>query len=71
MPLPAKNAPYSDVSIIHYPGEDAINAALFPDEDFSDYFYFRHDKNGKIYMAKTQAEHDENGNEVLRVNSQY
>lgn len=53
------------------PGDDAINAALFPDEDFDDYYYFRHDKNGKIYMAKTQAEHDENGNEVLRVNSQY
>ena len=53
------------------PGDDAINAALYPDEDFSDYYYFRHDKNGKIYMAKTQAEHDENGNEVLRVNSQY
>lgn len=53
------------------PGDDAINAALYPDEDFADYYYFRHDKNGKIYMAKTQAEHDENGNEVLKVNSQY
>lgn len=53
------------------PGEDAINAALYPDEDYSDYYYFRHDKNGKIYMAKTQSEHEENGNEVLKVNSQY
>ncbi|MBR2869247.1 MAG: endolytic transglycosylase MltG [Clostridia bacterium] len=53
------------------PGEDAIKAALWPDEDFGDYYYFRHDKNGKIYMAKTQAEHDANGNKVLKVNSQY
>ncbi len=53
------------------PGDDAINAALYPDENYSAYYYFRHDKNGKIYMAKTQAEHDENGNDVLKVNSQY
>ncbi len=49
------------------PGDAAIRAALFPSD--TDYFYFRHDKYGKIYMAKTQAEHDQNGNEVLRVNS--
>lgn len=50
------------------PGDDAIYAALFPDD--TNYYYFRHDKYGKIYMAKTQAEHDQNGNEVLRANSQ-
>ena len=49
------------------PGDDAIKAALYPDD--TDYFYFRHDKYGEIYMAKTQAEHDANGREVLRVNS--
>lgn len=49
------------------PGDAAIRAALFPSD--TDYFYFRHDKYGKIYMARTQAEHDQNGNEVLRVNS--
>lgn len=49
------------------PGDAAIRAALFPSD--TDYLYFRHDKYGQIYMAKTQAEHDRNGNEVLRVNS--
>ena len=49
------------------PGDAAIRAALFPSD--TDYYYFRHDKYGEIYMAKTQAEHDRNGNEVLRVNS--
>lgn len=49
------------------PGDDAIKAALFPED--TDYFYFRHDKYGEIYMAKTQTEHDRNGNEVLKVNS--
>lgn len=49
------------------PGDDAIHAALFPED--TDYYYFRHDKYGEIYMAKTQTEHDRNGNEVLKVNS--
>ncbi len=49
------------------PGDAAIRAALYPED--TDYFYFRHDKYGEIYMAKTQAEHDRNGNEVLRANS--
>lgn len=49
------------------PGNDAIYAALYPED--TNYFYFRHDKFGKIYMAETQAEHDENGREVLRANS--
>lgn len=49
------------------PGDDAIHAALFPDD--TNYFYFRHDKYGKIYMARTQSEHDQNGREVLRANN--
>lgn len=49
------------------PGNDAIYAALFPDD--TNYYYFRHDKFGNIYMAKTQAEHDRNGIEVLKANS--
>ena len=53
------------------PGEDAILAALYPDEDYSDYYYFRHDVRGTIYMAKTSDEHRENGKKVLTVNNQY
>lgn len=53
------------------PGEDAINAALYPDENYSDYFYFRHDVRGTIYMAKTFSEHRDNGDTVLSVNNQY
>lgn len=49
------------------PGDDAINAALFPDD--TDYYFFRHDKYGEIYMAETQAEHDANGVKVLKANS--
>lgn len=49
------------------PGDDAIHAALFPED--TNYYYFRHDKYGKIYMARTQSEHDSNGREVLRVNN--
>ncbi len=49
------------------PGDDAINAALYPDS--TNYYFFRHDKYGKIYMAVTQAEHDRNANLVLRANN--
>lgn len=40
------------------PGLDAIKAALYPDD--TDYFYFCHDDSRKIYVAKTQKEHDAN-----------
>ncbi len=49
------------------PGEDAIKAALNPDQ--TNYYFFRHDKHGKIYLASTQAEHDANANKVLRANN--
>ena len=53
------------------PGEDAIYAALYPDGNYSDYFYFRHDVRGTIYIAKTNEEHEDNGIIVLSVNEQY
>ncbi len=46
------------------PGEKAIAAALFPDEEFRSegYFYFcsKDPKTGELAFAKTMAEHDEN-----------
>lgn len=48
------------------PGEDAINAALYPSD--TNYYFFRHDNSGKIYLAQTQAEHDQNANLVLKAN---
>ncbi len=44
------------------PGDAAINAVLYPDE--TDYYFFRHDKKGRIYMAKTQEEQDANGRAI-------
>ncbi len=38
------------------PGKAAINAVLYPEENFSDYLYFVTDKNGKFYFHKTYAE---------------
>lgn len=49
------------------PGKAAIEAALFPDS--TNYYYFCHDKYGKIYMASTQSEFDRNLLTVLRVNN--
>ncbi|MCR4616000.1 MAG: endolytic transglycosylase MltG [Clostridiales bacterium] len=49
------------------PGMDAIEAALNPAE--TDYYYFQHDKNGKIYYARNAAEQDQNSFEVARANS--
>lgn len=49
------------------PGIKAIEAALNPKQ--TDYYYFQHDKTGKIYMAKTLREHNENTLQVLRANN--
>lgn len=40
------------------PGKQAILAALSPDS--TNYYYFLHDKDGKLYLASTQSEHDRN-----------
>ena len=49
------------------PGEDAIKAALYPDD--SDYYYFQHDKNGEIYLARTNAEHNRYRSEIAWKNA--
>ncbi len=40
------------------PGMSAISAAISP--DITDFYYFLHDKDGKIYTARTEAEHNAN-----------
>lgn len=55
------------VGAICNPGDDAINAALFPAD--TNYYYFLHDNNKKIYLASTDAEHRANGIAALRANS--
>ena len=40
------------------PGYDAIKAALNPKK--TNYYYFAHDKNGKLYTAATLSEHERN-----------
>ncbi len=62
---------YSDVCVglpvgaISNPGEDAIYAALFPED--TDYLYFRHDVEGGVYYAETFAQHEENGRKAALV----
>ena len=48
------------------PGIDAIEAALNPDD--TDYLYFCHNEDGKIYLAKTYNQHQSNWAQVLRDN---
>ncbi|MCQ2463470.1 MAG: endolytic transglycosylase MltG [Clostridia bacterium] len=40
------------------PGDDAINAALYPEE--TNYYYFCHDADGNMYVAQTYEEHRSN-----------
>ena len=51
------------------PGLDAIQAALYPDENFlaDKYYFFVTDKNGKYYYAKTVSEHQRNVNVAFSV----
>ena len=46
------------IGAICCPGADAIHAALHPEN--SDYYYFLHDAEGKIYLARTADEHQGN-----------
>ena len=55
------------VGAICNPGNDAIHAALYPKD--TNYNYFLHDNNKKIYLAETDAQHRANSIEALRANS--
>lgn len=54
------------VGAICNPGASAIEAALNP--EITKYKFFRHDKNGKIYLAETYEQHEYNGTLVDAVN---
>lgn len=56
------------VGAICNPGEDAIHAALYPEQ--SQYYFFAHDNNKKIYMAETMEQHDANRRQIAQVNAQ-
>ncbi len=55
-------------SAISNPGAEAIDAALNPAN--TQYYFFRHDNKGKIYLAKTVEEHNANGRLVDRANAE-
>lgn len=55
-------------SAICNPGAAAIEAALNPDT--TQYYFFAHDKNKKIYMATTLEEHNANKRTLEKVNAQ-
>lgn len=46
------------IGAINNPGASAIKAALYPAD--TDYYYFCHDSKGEIYLAKTEAQHNQN-----------
>lgn len=49
------------------PGIDAIRAALYPEE--TNYYFFAHDKSGRIYTAKTLSEHRNNLVKIIQANN--
>lgn len=46
------------------PGLSSIKAAVYPES--SDYLYYLHDREGKVYYAKTLEEHNENVRRYLK-----
>lgn len=56
------------VGAICNPGTAAIEAALNPDA--SQYYFFAHDKNKKIYMASTLQEHNSNLRTIQKINTE-
>jgi UPF0755 protein len=62
------NSPYNKDGLppspIANPGLSSIKSVLFPQE--SDYWYYLHDKEGKVHFAKTIQEHNINIEKYLR-----
>ena len=51
------------------PGKDAINAVLYPEENFDEYYYFVTDKNGNFYFHKTYGEQQNTIDRLKRENN--
>lgn len=49
------------------PGMAAIKAALYPED--TGYYFFAHDKSGKIYLAETFSEHKNNLVKIIKANN--
>lgn len=56
------------VGSICNPGNDAIKAALFPDK--TDYYFFAHDTNKKLYLARNDNERRSNNLAILNANAE-
>lgn len=50
------------------PGDDAIKAALYPEN--TDYYFFAHDVNKKLYLARNDSERRSNNLAILNANSE-
>lgn len=56
------------VGSICNPGDDAIKAALYPEK--TDYYFFAHDVNKKLYLARNDSERRSNNLAILNANSE-
>lgn len=56
------------VGAICNPGDDAIKAALYPEK--TDYYFFAHDVNKKLYLARNDNERRSNNLAILNANSE-
>ncbi|MEG2396160.1 MAG: endolytic transglycosylase MltG [Oscillospiraceae bacterium] len=55
------------IGAICNPGNDAIKSALFPEK--TDFYFFLHDNDKKLYLARNDAEHQKNGIDALKANN--
>ena len=56
------------VGSICNPGDDAIKAALYPEK--TDYYFFAHDTNKKLYLARNDNERRSNNLAILNANAE-
>lgn len=51
------------------PGKEAINAVLYPEQNFTEYFYFVTDSKGKFYFHRTYEEQNVTINRLRQENN--